>query len=275
MFFHPTSKVSPLRLVMRTDMRTTFLAHYVIPMPSLQLLQHFHRSKFVIANQQNSYSFGKKASNIVQQSQLCLRSTMPSNLLDPCPCDWNRPFMVSQPNHQQLVRKTNFRPIHNLTDLLKMPGLHSQPAASNWLVPLSDIYRRVGHKTAHALDHAEHCSSTGDLACDSAQANRSTLMNANYQPGEVLNTGYSFHRVQLSNSYFPCLIEGVDRHDWLLSLNWRIYGFRSTLFVPINPLSEKCMVASRKIINIFQSGETRPQIGRDQMITMQTIYQFI
>jgi len=152
---------------------------------------------------------------------MCLRSTMPSNLLDPCPCNWNRPFMVSQPNHQQLVGKTNFHPIHNQTDLLKMPGLHFQPAASNWLVPISDIYRRVGHKPAHALDQVEQLHLTRYLSRNSAQSNRAALVDPHNQPDKIPDTRFSFGRSQLSNSHVPSKIEIVDRHGLLLFLIWQ------------------------------------------------------
>jgi len=94
--FHPTPKITPFRLPRKTHVRTTFLAQNVIPMPSIQLLQHFHGSKFTVTNQHNSDTFGQQASNICQQRQMGLRCGMTFDMLHPGPGNRNRTFTVSQ-----------------------------------------------------------------------------------------------------------------------------------------------------------------------------------
>ncbi len=109
-----------VRLPKKTNMRTTFLAQNIVPMPTFQLFQHFHRPKFAVANQQNGDSSGQKASDIRQQSQLGIRCAMPFSMLDPCPGNRDGAFPISQTDDQQLMCKTNFGPIHNQPYLLKM-----------------------------------------------------------------------------------------------------------------------------------------------------------
>jgi hypothetical protein len=87
--FYKTPKISPRHLPKQTNMRATFLAHNIIPMPSFQLLQHFHSPKFAVANQQNGDSHRKKTSNVGQLSQLGLRCAVSSHQLNPCPGDRN------------------------------------------------------------------------------------------------------------------------------------------------------------------------------------------
>ncbi len=227
--FNPTPKIMPLCLPKKTNVRAIFLAHNVIPVPSFQLLQHFYRPKFAVTDQQDGDSLWKKASNVGQQSQLSLWCAMSSNLPDPCPGDWNSTFPVSQTDYQQLMGKADFGSIHNQTNLLKVFGLHFQPAACNWLVPITNIDHWVSQKSAQTLYHAEQLRFTWDLARNPAQTYRTALMNAHDQPGEILDACFSFARVQLSNSHVPSMIEIVDWHDWLLFLMWQkqVYIYRA------------------------------------------------
>jgi hypothetical protein len=134
-------------------------------------------------------------------------------------------FPVSQTDDQQLMRKANFGSIHNQPYLLKTTGLTCQPAPSNRLVPISNINRRVGQKSAQALYQAEQLRFTRNFARNPAKAYRTTLMNPDDQPGEVLEAGFPFHRLQLSNSLVPSMIEIVDRHGALLILVWQIQEY--------------------------------------------------
>ena len=231
--FHPTPKITPFDLPRKTHVRTTFLAQNVIPMPSIQLLQHIHGSKFTVTNQHNSDTFGQQASNICQQRQMGLRCVMTFDMLHPGPGNRDRTFTVSQTDDQQLMRKTNFGSIHNQPYLLHMSGLTFQPAPSNGLIPGTYIDRWISQQSAQALYETEQLRPSRHLPGNPAQINRTALMNSDNQPSNIPNTRYSFRWLQLSNSHNPCMIEIVDRHGFLLLFGCANY--RSTLIVPINP----------------------------------------
>ncbi len=235
--FDPAPKIMPLCLPRKTNVRTAFLAQNVVPMPSFQLLQHFHCSKFAVSNQQNGDSSGQKASDIRQQSQLSIRCAVPFSMLDPCPGNRNSTFPICQTNDQQLMSKANFGPIHNQPHLVKITGLTCQPAVRNRFIPCTHIYRRVSQQSAQALDQAEQLRLTRHLSCNPAQIHRTALVNSYDQPGKILDAGFSFRRLQLSNSYVPSMIETVDRQGALLFLFKQISGVhfscRSTLFLKV------------------------------------------
>ncbi|MCC6956714.1 MAG: hypothetical protein IT316_07965 [Anaerolineales bacterium] len=124
-----------------------------------------------------------------------------------------------------MMGKTHFGAINNQPHLLKMSGLHFQPAASYWLVPIPDIDRRVFQKAAKVLYHAEQLRFARNFSPNPAQADRTALMYANDQPSKVLNASFSFNRLQLSNSGIPSMIEFIDRHGALLKLFWQNQGY--------------------------------------------------
>ena len=158
---------------------------------------------------------------------------MPSDLPDPCPGNWNRAFSVGQADDQQLMDKTNFGPIYDQPDLLKMASLTYQPASCDRIVPGMHINCWIGQKPAQALNKTEQLSLSRHLSGDLIEINRPALMNSNHQPGKIPDTSNSFGRLQLSNCPKPSMIEIVDRHGILL-----FFGrakIRSTFIVPINP----------------------------------------
>ena len=177
--------------------------------------------------------------------------------------------------------KSNFGSIHNQTYLLKVFRLHFQPAACNWLVPISNIDHWIGQKPAQTLDRAEQLRFTGNFASNSAKANRSALMNADDQPGEVLEAGFSFHRLQLSNSQVPSMIESVDRHGLLLFLIWQkqVYIYRADQSFLLKVYSSKMLMRIQEILERDCClDQSRPVLvgvsgGADSLCLMDSLHQ--
>src|SRR4030042_645348 len=95
--------------------------------------------------------------------------------------------------------KTNFSTIHNQPNLMNMSGLTFQPAASNRLIPGTNIDRPVGQQVAQTLGVTEQHGFTRDLPSNPAKLNRLALVNSDQKSGKILNTCYSFNRSQFSN----------------------------------------------------------------------------
>jgi len=153
----------------------------------------------------------------------------------PCPGNCDRSFSMSQTDDQQFMGKTYFGSIYIQPYFFKVSGLHFRPAASNGLVPISDVDVRVCQKAAKALNQADQLPFTRDFSRNSAQAYQTALMYADYQPDEVLNARFSFYRIQLSNAHVPSMIEIVVRHYILMFLVNTISGVhmfcRSTFLI--------------------------------------------
>src|SRR3990172_8268560 len=110
---------------------------------------------------------------------------MTPNMLDPGPGNRDGPFAISQTDHQQLMSKTNFRAIHNQTDLSQALPLGLQPFPRNRLIPFTHLDREswrsapisIIQKTVQPSGDAHQLGRAGYLASNLAQMHRATLVN--------------------------------------------------------------------------------------------------
>jgi hypothetical protein len=137
---------------------------------------------------------------------------MTANMFDPGPGNRDGPFAISQTDHQQLMTKTNFRAIHNQTDLSQALPLGLQPFPRNRRIPFPYSDRRIVQETTQPSGNAYRFGWAGDLAGNLAQMHRATLVNPDHQPDEVTHLRDPLTRSQFTNSAHPGIIERVGRH---------------------------------------------------------------
>jgi hypothetical protein len=150
---------------------------------------------------ENNCSSKDQLTDIRQQCQRNLHHGIPFNVLDPVPGKQTGPFPVCQTDDQQLMRKTNFRSIHDQTYLLMVIGLTGEPTASNWLIPNTHIDSRVSQPSAQVLDKTVQPGFPRDLSDDPVQVHRTALVNTNDQPGKIEYVCESLRWLQLSNPH--------------------------------------------------------------------------
>src|SRR4030066_1749672 len=198
------------------DPGITFLTQDEEPMPLVQLAQDCYRAKFAVADHENGCPAGDQLMNIGQHGQVFPTSTMSFDLPDPGPGNRNGSFSVSKTDHQQLMTKTDLGAVYDQADFSQVPELSFQPLSSDGFIPLTHADSGIIHQPAQSSRSAQQPGWSGNLPRNPAQIHRSTFINSDHQPGEVLNTGNSFHWSQLLNFHNQSMIESVDRHGILL-----------------------------------------------------------
>src|SRR5664279_6095168 len=103
------------------------------------------------------------------------------------------------------MSKTNFRSIHDQTDLSETLPLGLQPVLRNRLVPLPDIDCRVIQKTTQTSSGTHQLRRTRNLDRNLAQSNRMTLKDPNHQPHKVPYLRNPLVRSQFTNSLHPVM----------------------------------------------------------------------
>jgi site-specific DNA recombinase len=207
-----TAKILPGRFGSQTKVGVGFLAQDIIPMPRIQLAQHFHRSKLAIPDQQHCEPRWQQRAHVFQQGHLPHRTGMTFDMPHPGPGNGNGPFAIRQADHQQLVAKPDLGAIYQQAHLLQAGRLGSNPFPGQRFVPLPHIDRRVVQKTAQAAGQADQLGRAGNFAGDAAQAHRARLINAHHQPGEVPHLGNALSGTRFLDSANPGMIEGANRH---------------------------------------------------------------
>ena len=119
------------------------------------------------------------------------------------------------------MSKTNFRTIHDQTDLSQTTPLCFQPLACNRLIPFSNIDGWVVQETAQAASDAHQLCRPWNLPGYPAQIHRATLVDPYNQPDKVPLLGNSLAWPQFTNSSHPSMIEFVDRHSASPSVRFR------------------------------------------------------
>ena len=109
--------------------------------------------------------------------------------------------------------KTNFRTIHDQTDLSQTIPLRFQPLTCNRLIPFTHTNSRVIHKAVQPPGDAQQLCRARDLPGDLAQMYRATFEDPYDQPDKVPLLRNSLIWPQFTNSLHPCMIEFVDRHS--------------------------------------------------------------
>ena len=110
------------------------------------------------------------------------------------------------------MSKTNFRAIHDQTDLTQATPLDMQPSLGNRLVSLPDPDGRVIQEAAQTPGQTNQLRRAGDLPDNLAQVDRATFINADHQPNKVTDLWYPGLRLQFTNLPHPRFIAMVDRH---------------------------------------------------------------
>ncbi len=227
-------KVLPALLFLQPDLGNSFLPQNIEPSPAIQLVQDFYRSKFSVANQKNRSSFRDQLANVGQQSQLLPGSTMSSDVFDPSPGNRNAALPIGQAHDQQLMPKTDFRAIHNQTNLSDTPKLGFQPLPGNRLIPRSHSNGRIIQQSAQSPRHTRQFCFSRNLASYFTHTHRTTQVNSDDQPYKPSNLGDPLSWTQFHYSHFPGIIKVVDRHWITPFLRW----LRKTNFsgesLPIN-----------------------------------------
>jgi site-specific DNA recombinase len=206
------AKALPTLLFIQPNLGIGFLPQNIEPPPDIQLAQNFHRSEFSITNQENGSSLGDQLAHIGQQSQLLTGSTMAANMFSPSPGDRNGSLPIGQTNDQQLVSKTNFRAIHDQTNLSDIPKLGFQPLPGNRLVPRSHSNGWVIQQSAQSPRGTRQFRFSRNLAGYFTHTHRTTQINSDHQPYKRPNLGDPLSWTQFHNSHFPGIIKLVDRH---------------------------------------------------------------
>ena len=204
------SQRDPGRLIVFSHQMTALLTQNVLPMPLIQLSQHFYRSKFRVSQHQNMSIGWQKLVNIVQQSQLSTTGAVSATAAHPHPDQWNGSSAISQSNDQKLVTKTDFAAIDQQTIFLS--SSLCQKFFYNRLIPIPHSKGRTFQKAIQSSGGTNQHGCARKLAGHFAQVNRLALKNPGNQPGQVSYPGNSLVRKQLRNFMHPGIIEGGDRH---------------------------------------------------------------
>lgn len=118
------------------------------------------------------------------------------------------------------MSKTNFRAIHNQTDLSQAMPLGLQPWMCNRLIPFTRSDRRIIQETIQPSGDDHQLGWAGYLAGNLAQMHRATLVYPDHQPDKVTHLSDPLTRSQFTNSSHPGIIELVDRHGVTPFLKW-------------------------------------------------------
>ena len=206
------TKALPALLFIQPYLGNGFLPQNIEPSPAIQLAQDFYRPKFGVANQKNRSSFREQLANIGKQSQLLPGSTMPSDMFDPSPGNRNAALPIGQADDQQLVSKTNLRPIHDQTNLSNAVKLGFQPLTGYRFIPRSHSNSWIIQQPTQSSGGTQQLGWTGYLPRNAAQIHRPALIDPDDQPDKVSNLGHPLSWSQFTNPMNPGIIEVVDRH---------------------------------------------------------------
>ena len=193
-------------------MRPHFLTQNIIPTPLIQLPQDFHRPELAIPDQQHRNPSGQQAVDITQQRQLPLRGTVSLDVAYPGPGNWDGAVAISQTDHQELVGGPHFGSIHNQAHLLKRTGLGLDPLLGDGFIPFPYLDSWIIQKPAQAAGQTGQFGCSWYFSRNSAQTDRTALMDPHQQPNEVANLGDTLGGTQFPNPSNLGMIEGVDRH---------------------------------------------------------------
>src|SRR5665648_432006 len=114
---------------------------------------------------------------------------------------------------------TNFRTIHDQTDLSQTTPLGLQPLLCDRPVPIPDTDGRIIQEAAQTTSQAYLLCPSGYLPGYLAEVNRTAFINTNHQPHKVADLGDPGFRLQFTNLMHPSIIEGVDRHLSLIHIS--------------------------------------------------------